>query len=302
MNITRRGHTESGKLLEKGYASLEAALSFLVTSSVFVAVALFAVVYFSFRLIAVQPHLLLIFGLSLVTFSIYNVNKITDKEEDKVNTPDRANLIGKREHVVLALSVIAYAAALIIGVFSGKRLVVLSYLLPLISGVMYSLPMLPNGVRLKDVLFAKNIVIAASIALSTILLLLVSYGRWMPVTLLVCFLFIKLFINTVLFDVRDVVGDSQQGIRTLPVALGVRRTKILLLGMNTLLLPLAAVMFISAGFNALLPVVLFSVCYGYYYIHYFCRPATDFSLRYDLVLDGEWIMLSGLAFVATGIL
>ena len=39
--------------------------------------------------------------------------------------------------------------------------------------------------------------------------------------LIFCFIFTKIMINSILFDVRDVEGDGASGVRTLPVVLGV---------------------------------------------------------------------------------
>jgi 4-hydroxybenzoate polyprenyltransferase len=81
-------------------------------------------------------------------------------------------------------------------------------------------------------------------------------------------IFLLILINTVLFDIRDLVGDRAAGVQTIPVMLGASRTIWLLAGLD---LVLAAVHLPSALIGAVL-------------IWYFRQSRS--SLQYDLLVDG----------------
>jgi len=101
-------------------------------------------------------------------------------------------------------------------------------------------------------------------------------------------------VNTVLFDMRDIRGDAAAGVKTIPVKLGLRNTKFLLLAMNTLLVPWVIFAFYNSLFMIYIPVLVFCILYGYFYILYFSRKADIPKTHYGILLDGEWIFLLAL--------
>jgi len=294
LNITRKEHVELERELERIIIFGRKIISFLISSSLFVAAALFSVVCFSFLSLNIPPHLPLFFASFLVTFSIYNLNKITDKEEDKINSPDRITFIKNRDHLLVALSVIAYAIALIIGILSGEILAIIVLLIPLWVAILYSIRIAPGLPRLKDIFVAKSLAVAISLTSSTALLAYIYFKNPYIILFWVYFLFIKLFINTVLFDVRDVSGDKRVGIKTIPAVLGVKKTKNLLLSLNSLLIPWIGISLYFNLFTSAIPLLIFCIFYGYWYIIHFCNSERNLSFSYDLLVDGEWMILSGM--------
>ena len=273
-------------------------LSFLVSTSIFVSLALFFVLYFSFLCLGLIPHYPLFIASSLVTFSVYNLNKITDQKEDTINNPQRAHLIRNIEqHTGIALSLGAYVLALIIGLLTKQILSITILLIPLWIAILYSVPLSSRLPRLKDIFFAKSLSVALGMSLSIFLLLYIFYPH--PVILLVwvSFLFIKLFINTVLFDVRDLDGDKKTGINTLPVTWGIRKTKNFLLILNSLLIIWIFIVIHLNLFLMALPIIIFSIVFDYWSIQRFCKVSTVKVHTYDIVVDGEWIILCGMLIV-----
>ena len=59
-------------------------------------------------------------------------------------------------------------------------------------------------------------------------------GNIIPIILVFTFFGVKLFVNSAIFDFKDIKGDTLAGIKTLPVSLGVRNTRKLLTGMYLL--------------------------------------------------------------------
>ena len=86
-------------------------------------------------------------------------------------------------------------------------------------------------------------------------------------------IFLLILINTIIFDIRDVIGDAAAGVRTIPVLIGVSRTAWILAILD---LPLLYLDPITGLIGARLI---------FYFRHQ--RP----SLQYDYLVDG-WVIVS----------
>ncbi len=99
-----------------------------------------------------------------------------------------------------------------------------------------------------------------------------------------------MFINTALFDVRDVVGDTLNGVKTIPVVIGIKRTRQVLLILQSLLV--VWLVLFSELFNKYYIILSISMIYGYLYILYFCTTKDHGKMSWDVLVDGEWILMS----------
>jgi 4-hydroxybenzoate polyprenyltransferase len=154
--------------------------------------------------------------------------------------------------------------------------------IPLAANAVYGSKLIPGMPRLKDIPVVKNLVVAISWALVTTLLPAMQAPRITGtiVAFVLYFMLAKVFINAALYDVRDVKGDREMGVKTMPVLLGSRRTTIILLALNSTLLP--GLMQIGSM------LALIMVLYGYIYILYFAERRSPITL--DLLVDGQWMM------------
>ena len=271
-------------------------VSFLAISSIFIAINASLVAYFSFLLYEVRVDFNLLLASGLLTFTVYNLDKLTGIKEDSVNVPERAGFIEKNKNSVILATITAYIIALSLS-FLQNHFAISIILFPLFIGVMYSIKI--SSFRLKDITAVKNIVIALSWSVvGAFLPLAISFCDYFLIFLIFYFFFTKLFINTVLFDVRDIKGDKMNGVKTIPVVFGRKRTKNLLLILNSIFIPWIIYSYLSGYFHIYFIVLVLSIGYGYWYILYFCREEnTGKSL--DLLVDGEWIPVVILAAILT---
>jgi len=157
-------------------------------------------------------------------------------------------------------------------------------------GVVYSIKIL--SFRLKDILGVKNAIVALAWAgTCSFLPLTVSFRVPIQILLVFYFLFIRCVINTTIFDVRDIEGDKLSGVRTIPVVFGRRKTKNLLLILNSTLIPWLAFSYLAGYFHLYLFVLIFAIVYGYWYILHFCKEGLKIGKSMDLLVDGEWILI-----------
>lgn len=273
----------------------------LVYSSVYLSLASCAMMYIACILQAI-PFTPALYAIGFcITFSIYNLNRKSDEAEDSINHATRYAFTKKYEHCLFLLSIIAYGAALVLA-WNYGWVAVLITAFPLITGVLYSFPFLPAGARyrrLKDIPLGKNLTIAGAWAvphamLPALVAGMVFSGMTIATSL---FFFVLVFINTVLFDMRDVDGDAAAGVRTVPVILGISTTTHLLVAMG--LVVGAIILVISIPLIPLWQsgIIAFGTCYCIGYVISF-RISTFEHAICDLIADGQFITIGAVLFLS----
>ena len=228
--------------------------------------------------VPVNPVLLLIaFSGSML---IYSMNRHMDWQEDRINLPERSDFSTRYGRMITGASVPVF----IISLFFASRLkiaVLVIALFPFLLGILYSC------FRLKRIFLLKNLIISAGVSATLLIVLAINpvpLQIWLP---LLAILLCGIFVNTVIFDIKDATGDRIAGIRTLPVTLGVKRTQrvcALLLAMMILgSIPLVRV---DSIFWALIPF--------YFYLGGYIAsvpPGNPPWWYYGMVVDGEYMVL-----------
>lgn len=233
----------------------------------------------------------------MIAFSVYNLNRKTDEAEDEINHERRFRITKKFQRHLVVAAVAAYLAALIIAALHGAVAFCVTAV-PLVSGIFYSVPVLPQRLgyrRLKEIPVLKNLVVSSAWALS-ISLLPVYLSASAPTTAtLVTFVFIfsYVFVATVLPDIRDRAGDAATGVVTIPVLVGVDRSRILLTAGNmaagAVILSLGRLVF-PAG---VVVVILCSLTYSQACILSIDRTERN-NFLCDVISDGQFLAIGGL--------
>lgn len=264
---------------------LTSALKFLTSSSIFLALNGTLVVYFANVLYNDQISFNLYLAAFLSTFAVYNLNKITDKKEDSVNRPE-CETKGALYHIIP--SVVAILVSLAIGIATGPlTLIILA--IPLIIGFIYSFSFTKSIPRLKEIVGVKSFVVALSWSLT---------GAFLPETLqstttysivlIFSYIFVQILVNTIIFDTLDIKGDFSSGIKTIPVALGRKKTQKLLLIINSSLLIWLIYCVLEGFFMSFIPALAFGIVYGYAIILVFFKENCR-RLHAEFMVDGQWL-------------
>jgi 4-hydroxybenzoate polyprenyltransferase len=165
----------------------------------------------------------------LVAFSIYNLNRKTDEDEDKINRQDRFMFTKRYEVPLYYGSLISLAAALGLAALYGIP-ALLATAAPFLLGTFYSFRLLPGQCgyrRLKEIPAVKNIVVGLAWATLLAFLPVFIAGGTPDARTIVTFLlfFMWGFMASLIPDVRDREGDARAGVMTIPVIVGETRTK-----------------------------------------------------------------------------
>jgi len=279
----------------KSDIDLQVMLEYLVYSSVYISFAAGAMVFISSILHQVTFSLTVSALGMLITYSIYNLNRKTDESEDAINHSHRYAFTKKYEKILYLSGMGAYLLALVLSCFYGISVILVSAI-PLFSGLIYSTPILPTGFRyrrLKEIPLVKSLLVAIAWALPPALLPVYVSGVTPSLTTLavILFFFSLVFINTVLFDIRDVEGDRAAGVRTIPVLLGIPRTKSLLTQVNIIFgISVLSLLLLTHTSPVYICLIVIGMIYAQVYILLYHTISTG-NLRCDVIADGQFIVL-----------
>lgn len=273
---------------------------FLIYSSIYLSTAGASMTYISCVIQHIRCSFSLLAIMFLATFSVYNINRKTDEKEDVINHSDRHSFTSRYGKILSTSAILAYILAIALALSYGAKTALISAI-PLICGILYSIAWLPEKFkyrRLKEIPFVKNLVVAFAWALTPALLPVYSNSSNAAVATLVVviFFFTLVFINSVIFDLRDTEGDASSGVKTIPVVFGVQRTINFLVCLNILfglmdLLLCSA--YLSPKFTYLLAV---GMIYAIFYIFSFGKVKRT-NLLCDAVADGQFLIFGSLLYI-----
>ena len=271
--------------------ALSGIFTFLAVSSLFIAGTGFFKTYIGYILLGEPPALFTCAIVFLISYSVYSLDKIADLDKDVINMPQRRGFLYGRKKLVLSSSLAAYLLAVLLTLFSTPVALPI-VLIPIIANAFYGTKLLPGLPRLKDIPVMKNVVVASTWALITTLMPALSAGHLAAFNVVIVgyFMFVKTFVDTVLYDMRDVEGDRLNGVRTIPAMLGNGKTTALLLAVNSTLL---CVLPFMRGDVRLFTAIL--IAYGYAYILYFMDEVNPVVL--DFLVEGEWMLATAFLFI-----
>lgn len=244
----------------------------------------------------------------LIPFSVYNLNRKTDEMEDEINHVKRFKFIQKYGKYLYFASIFSYLVALMIAGMYGI-IVLLIALIPLITGILYSVPLFPGNYRfrrLKEIPAIKNITLglAWAITLSFLPVFMASEVPSGTTYIVFIFLYSFFFINTTFFDMRDVEGDRQAGVYTIPVLLGISKTILALSVINIILGAIVIIYYLKAETPFELIIIVSSVLFTQLLLLIFDSYGSN-NYLFDVVADGAFIiigiLLYAVSFVVSGI-
>jgi 4-hydroxybenzoate polyprenyltransferase len=218
---------------------LHQVFEFLIFSSLLLCFECIAMAYISCKIQDLPWDPMLAVIPFFIAFSIYNLNRKTDEDEDAVNCQDRFAFTRRYEVPLYYGALLFLVLALVLSALSGLPSL-LATGAPFILGILYSFRFLPEGLgyrRLKEIPAIKNISVGLAWGIFLSLLPVFFWHREPgPGTAITFLLFFMWgFMASMIPDVRDREGDARAGVRTIPVIFGKQKTKRILTGMLILL-------------------------------------------------------------------
>lgn len=282
---------------------LRQGMRFLLQSNLYVAGGAACLTYAAAVLQGLRPRALEAAVASLYIFAMHVLNRYADKAA-RFNDPSRAAFYERYKIPFSVAGTVAGVIALVLAACQGK-----GTLLALISmtflGLLYSVRIIPEGWlkvirvgKLKDIPASKTIFIAGAWGAVAALLPALRSGwqvGWSTIAALTVIFFL-VFVRSALFDLLDVHGDRLVGKETIPVVLGEKGTRVLLVWqalLAALVLALAPSLGLSTGFGYLMLInCAYAGVYLYVYRRDYLRPD---SLGFEALVESNFYLAGALA-------
>jgi 4-hydroxybenzoate polyprenyltransferase len=189
---------------------------------------------------------------------VYNLDRLYSDPADLVNIPIRSRKAPELRAARLGLAFLSVTVLLVWPLLTGRWWLVL--VLAFVATILqfYSRPVPGVGFRLKDLPYVKSFLPTGVIAWILVIWPCVENGRSFQLKecLVVVWCLLVLIINGLVFDYRDIEGDSAAGTQTIPVRLGRRNTIYLLIGLMVALVGVSAWLSTRGFVNLLMPATL----------------------------------------------
>jgi 4-hydroxybenzoate polyprenyltransferase len=259
----------------------------LLTVSLPVAISGAFRLYIACLFLGVEGEAAIYLAFALLVYATYTLDRALGCEEDRIN---RSELEGAKKEMPILLCILSFISAAFILSRHGLWEIAL---IPVTIGYLYSKGIKLGGFRkkLKGSYGAKNLVVGITWGA----LIAGIARRWSSnlASLFSIFSFfsMKVFINSVIYDCRDIRGDAAAGIKTLPAMLGEKKTKTVLLTLH-LILHLALLSAALLDYIRFEPVILlYSFMAGAICISFYLETRKDEKKRRRLIreflIDGE---------------
>lgn len=217
---------------------------------------------------------------------IYSYNHLSEIGFDSETNPERVSyLLRKRKWKLI--SFIVYIILLSVLLLFANRDVRILILLIVLGGILYT-----KYFKTVAILGIKNYYAAFFWSLLALLVALYyDLNNILPFLYLMSFLFIRVFLNTVFFDIKDIQSDKERNLKTFPVCWGKKKTLYILQIINLLsLVPL-----IIGIYNNNVPLVALSfiivVLNGIFYLtKALFLSKKDLRFLSYVLLDGEYML------------
>lgn len=169
----------------------------------------------------------------LLIIGTYTLNKLSDTKEDSVNYSthyDNNNYYyhedSQQKNILLLLCFMFFTISFILYLSTNNIQITTYWLLMFTLSIVYSYP---KKYRLKKKFLLKNITSAFSWFFSISVLLSVSNNTLLINSMKIALpIFFLVLIVEILWDMPDILGDKREEIKTLPVVLGFKITKIII--------------------------------------------------------------------------
>lgn len=239
-------------------------------------------------------------------FAVYSLNRYSDTEVDEINVPTRKKFSDKWGWIITTFALTGFFFVLSYAFIKNLpsfyvSLTVFSF------GILYSFPVFPVWVkewfdvsRLKDCWKIKNSLLG--IANGSFVLIPVLNAHFpinATVVFLFVFIFIRFFIISTIFDLRDTEGDKKIELKTIPILLGKKKTVMLLHVLNVLLVIFAIIgLFFYNKISILFASLVFITClFGLYYLYQVNKENADLRHLCSVVVDSDWLPASVISFI-----
>lgn len=227
--------------------------------------------------------------------SAYLYNRFKEFKTDFMTNPERTGYIEKYVKKIPFIILLSFLIIISILFYFENFLGLFFAIFIFIIGLLYS--ELFKDLT-KKILGFKNFFIPLLFS-SLIIFLVIYYSlSWnLALVLIFIFSFLRVFSNTIFFDIKDIESDKKENLLTLPIVFGKTGVFHFLSFINVL----SSIPIILGVFLKILPqfsiALLLTIPYSFYYIEKSKKPGANFNFLSYVFADGEYVFWSFFAFL-----
>ncbi len=283
---------------------LRGLLGFGVHSYLYIGTGSAATTYAALRLLDIEPRLDYLLLTLMYVVSMHIVNCFTDRAAAKLNDPQRMRLLGSWPRAFLVTAILLGGANLVLASMYG-RYAFLFMLFSLVAGIGYNLQWIPTWLSrrigakaVREIPGSKDFFLALAWATVAVILpcLIEREVPAFPEVCVFLFLFLMVFIRSLVFSISDVEGDRIVGKETFPLVMGLRATQRLVV-ISLAILFVIACLDIVTPWSAVGGILLLPVCaYVALYLYLAQRRRLSRGVFFEVVVDAQFILTGLLAY------
>ena len=247
-------------------------------------------IYFETTLLNQKINLLLLFLAYLISQIVYSYNHLIEAKKDIESNSERAKyLLETKKEKKAKIEFFIYCLFLLITLFLLKKTELLIFVLIIVmAGIFYTLFFKSLT---KKVLGFKNLYVSFTWTFSLQLLIGMYYGIFNNIMIILfLFIFLRCMVNGIFFDLKDIKTDKNEGLKTLPVALGQEKTLYFLHIINFI----SFIPILFGVFKNILPFYSLSLFIFFFYSFYYLRAAekgkSNLNFLSYVMVDAEHIL------------
>jgi 4-hydroxybenzoate polyprenyltransferase len=276
----------------------------LIFSNLYISIGAMSLSYVLFKLAGIPVNYVILIPF-LIMFVIYTFNGKTDIREDALSNSNKFEFNKLYNKYLLAFAFASFGLLVLFSFIKGVKYG-LEVLVPFVIGLLYSsrISLKSRMIRLKDILFFKNFIVAITWAFVTVIIpasfLNIPFTE--EIYLFSLFIFSILLIDEIFFDIKDLKGDSEVGTKTIPSVYGIPfTTKLLFFLYIAFILILIIEYWVGKVDTFLLEIGIFSASYGFLYILLYNLKIIELNKLSNIVVAGQFIAVGFFVFLITSL-
>jgi len=233
----------------------------------------------------------------LYIFSMYSINNYMEQQSLRINNPNKYRIYKKYGKFFLFFSILSIAFTILLA-YRQSVLVMTILAISTVLGAMYSSDLVKSitaRFRSKHLsrFYNSRVVSSLGWVVITVISPMMDTGPDpLQMTALCLFVFTLIFMKQILIDMVAFQGDLILGRETLAIVLGPRGVKYLFVLMALVTVPL--MIYASVINNKLFLLFITSIAYYIGLMIIISRPLSVNSMRYELAVDANFIIILGL--------
>lgn len=222
----------------------------------------------------------------LGVMSINYFNRYEEFDQDILTNPERSENLRRYKKILPLVVVFSFLVMAVVVLLTASINALFFMIILFLIGIFYTV-FLKRLTR--EITGFKNFMTTLPYALLVVFLFIYYDASFTTGGILILlFYFMRMFLNTALFDIRDVASDKKAGLKTFAIVLGKEKT----LSFLALLNVLSAVPIVYGVYTGVLPLfsvaVFFTILYAFYYLKQVKSSDINKSFLYNVVIDSEF--------------